>query len=153
MNANTDTGTDAKPEGLADEQQADLAALEAAAAGQQAGPVPVEQQAQAQAPSLAAVQMAGMAVGMLRPLICYAVPALRTAPAELWEPVPEGVAAVLEHYGASAEWMQSPWARLAISLAPLAAFAAMQAISQPEPAPSSKAVQIGTAQHVPEGQG
>lgn len=81
------------------------------------------------------MQMAAMAVGMLRPLICYAVPTLRDAPGELWEPIPEGVAAVMDHYGASADWMQSPWARLGFSLAPLAAYAAVSAMNKPKEEP------------------
>lgn len=120
------------------EQAADLAALQGmAAAGEQAAPGQPEQAEQQaiQPPSAAAMQMAAMAVGILRPIICFAVPSLRTAPDELWQPIPEGVAAVMDHYGASAEWMQSPWARLGISLAPLAAYAAMDAMSKPkEPA-------------------
>lgn len=120
------------------EQAADLAALQAAAAaGEPAAPgQPVEAEQQGpQPPSAAAMQMAVMAVGILRPIICFAVPSLRTAPGELWEPVPEGVAAVMDHYGASAEWMQSPWARLGMSLAPLAAFAAIDAMSKPKEPP------------------
>ena len=115
------------------EQAADLAALQAAAAGQEAAPgaaaEPIEQGPQP--PSAAAMQMAAMAVGILKPIICFAVPSLREAPGELWEPIPEGVAAVMDHYGASAEWMQSPWARLGLSVAPLCAFAAVQAMQAP----------------------
>lgn len=150
---------------VAAEQAADLAALQAAAAG--AAPAPggavVEADTGPQPPSAAALQMAGVAVGMLRPIVTYAVPSLRGAPDELWAPVPEGVAAVMDHYGASAEWMQSPWARLAFSLAPLVAFAAVSAMNEKpkaeaagEVAPQaaadqapaenlSKTVQIGTA--------
>lgn len=117
------------------EQAADLAALQGmAAAGEPAAPGQPEQadQPAIQPPSAAAMQMAALAVGILRPIVCYVVPSLRTAPDELWEPIPEGVAAVMDHYGASAEWMQSPWARLGFSLAPLAAFAAMDAMSKPK---------------------
>lgn len=117
------------------EQAADLAALQAAAAGAEPAPGAVaaaEGEAQAlQPPSAAAMQMAAMVVGMARPIVCFAVPSLRDAPGELWQPVPEGIACVMDHYGASAEWMQSPWARLGMSLMPLVAFAAVQAMKEP----------------------
>lgn len=126
---------------VADEQAADLAKLQA----QVQGEAPAAGQVQAQAqddggelppPSPAAMQIAGMAVGMLKPIVCFAVPVLREAPDELWQPVPEGVAAVLDEYGASAEWMRSPWARLGMSLMPLIAFAAVSAMNKPkEPEP------------------
>lgn len=122
--------------GAAAEQAADLAALQAAAAGAEPAPGAQVADAEAQAiapPSAAAMQMAAMAVGILKPIICFAVPSLREAPGELWEPIPEGVAAVMDHYGASAEWMQSPWARLGLSVAPLCAFAAVQAMNAPKP--------------------
>lgn len=127
--------TDDTSMGAAAEQAADLAALQAAAAGAEPAPGTVaEAEAQAVAPpSAAAMQMAAMAVGILKPIICFAVPSLREAPGELWEPIPEGVAAVMDHYGASAEWMQSPWARLGLSVAPLCAFAAVQAMKEPKP--------------------
>lgn len=118
------------------EQAADLAALQGmAAAGEPATPGQPEQAEPGaiQPPSAAALQMATLAVGILRPIVCYVVPSLRTAPGELWEPVPEGVAAVMDHYGANAEWMASPWARLGFSLAPLAAFAAIEGMkAKPE---------------------
>lgn len=124
------------------EQAADLAALTSAAA--EGAPQALEQapgQAQSnepQPPSAAAMQIAAMLVGIVRPIAIYAVPGLREAPAELWEPVPEGVAGVLDLYGANAEWMQSPWARLAFSLAPLAAFAAVKAMDEkPKAKPQS----------------
>lgn len=135
----TENSTDGQTiAGAASEQAADLAALQAAAAGAPPAPGAQPEQAEAgtiQPPSAAALQMAAMAVGMLRPIVCFAVPSLRAAPDELWQPIPEGVAAVMDHYGASAEWMQSPWARLGFSLAPLAAFAAMDAMSKPKEAP------------------
>lgn len=144
------------------EQAADLAALQSAANEATAPPAPGADQAQAttepQPPSAAALQVAALAVGMLRPIVAYAVPSLRSAPDELWAPVPEGVAAVLDHYGMQAEWMQGPWARLAFSLAPLAAFAAVEAMKdkpKPEPLaapvpgapaePGAKTVTIGAA--------
>lgn len=122
---------------IADEQAADLAALQAGAnpaQAAQAGPAVVDEAPTEQKPpSAQAMALAGMAVGMLRPLIVYAVPSLREAPDELWAPIPEGLAAVADQYGVAAEWMQSPWARLAFACAPLAAFGAMQAMSKPKP--------------------
>lgn len=124
------------------EQAAELAALTAAAnegaPGQPAAAEPEQQGPQP--PSAAALQVAGMAVGMLRPLLAYALPALRTAPEELWEPIPEGVAVVLDHYGMEAEWMQSPWARLGFAVAPLAAFAAIEAMKQPPKAEAAQTI-------------
>lgn len=125
--------------GMTPEQAADLAALTAGAAE------PVQDAAQQQAqqaanepqpPSAAALQIAAMAVGMLRPLLCYAVPSLKNAPDELWAPIPEGLGAVLDQYGASAEWMSTPWARLAISITPLAAFAAVEAMAAAKEKPT-----------------
>jgi hypothetical protein len=114
------------------EQAADLAALQQAAGGdagqvQQADPEPgtIPQ------PSEAAMQVAALAVGILRPVIAYAVPSLRAAPDALWEPVPGGVAGILDHYGIGIEALQSPWARLALACAPLAAFAAVEAMKEP----------------------
>lgn len=132
MSAAEDTDTSM---GAAAEQAADLAALQAAAAGAEPAPGAVaEAEAQAIAPpSAAAMQIAALAVGILQPVITFAVPSLREAPAELWQPVPEGVAAVLDHYGAAPEWMQSPWARLGLSVMPLVAFAAVQAMKEPKP--------------------
>lgn len=128
---------------IADEQAADLAALQAGANGAQAaqaGPAVVEEGGdEIKPPSAQAMALAGMAVGMLRPLIVYAVPSLREAPDELWAPVPEGVAAVMDEYGAAAEWMRSPWARLAFACAPLAAFGAMQAMKE-KPKPQAQAL-------------
>ena len=159
MRDDDETGDD-----IASEQRADLAALEAAA-GQagQGGPQPVQVQEQAQEPiqppSTAAMAAATMLVGIVRPLVDYAVPALRGAPDELWMPVPEGVAAVVDHYGGGAEWMRHPLARLGMALAPLAAYGAAmsikdkgkrppEALAPPEPGapalPGAKTVTMGT---------
>lgn len=122
------------------EQAADLAALTASANQENATQAAATGQPEAQAPqppSASALQLAAMAVGMLRPLIAYAVPALRNAPDELWEPIPEGVAGVLDHYGMQPEWLESPWARLAFAAAPLAAFAAIQTMNEKPKAPES----------------
>lgn len=129
-----------------DEQAADLAALQAAAGGApgpQGGAVAEQQAEGPPPPSAAAMQMAAMAVGIMKPIICFAVPSLREAPSELWEPIPEGVAAVMDHYGASAEWMNSPWARLGLSLAPLACFAAVEAMKdKPKAEPQAQAISL-----------
>jgi hypothetical protein len=144
------------------EQAADFAALQAAANEANAGPAaPGQPEAAPELapPSAASLQLAAMAVQMIKPLACFAVPALRSAPDELWAPVPEGVAGILDHYGlGESELLRSPWGRLAFSLAPLAAFAAMEAIKDkpkdkpadmleaplPPPAPeASKTVTFG----------
>lgn len=119
------------------EQAADLAVLQAAAGG---GVQPVTGAAPDDdaipEPSAAAMQVAQLAVSMMRPVIAYAVPALRSAPDALWEPVPGGVAGIMDHYGIGADAIKSPWARLALACAPLAAFAAMEAMKeQPSPKP------------------
>jgi hypothetical protein len=116
------------------EQAADFAALQIAANEADAGPVAPGQTEAAQEPappSAASLQLAAMAVTMLKPLISFAVPALQKAPDELWAPVPEGVAGILDHYGlGESELLRSPWGRLAFSLAPLAAFAAMESMKE-----------------------
>lgn len=137
----TNTDTQEVEQHLVDpERKADLAALHAAVSEQVQAQTPLQEPDRGpQPPSAAALQMATMAVGIIRPLVAFAVPALRSAPDELWSPVPEGVAAVMDHYGASADWMQNPWARLGISLAPLAAYAAvesMKAKPKDEPKPA-----------------
>lgn len=142
------TSTD-KPKNA--EQAADLAALQTQAA--EGAPAPGAPGAAPAQPGQNSLQVAALAVGMMRPIIGYAVPALRTAPEELWQPVPEGVAAVLDHYNLGADWMNSPWARLAVSLAPLAAYAAMNAekpddkpapLAAPVPAPDPAPAQAGS---------
>lgn len=122
------------------EQAADLAALRAAAAPVTAtGAAAPEQQVQ-QGPSAAALQVAELAVGMLRPVICFAVPSLRAAPGELWAPIPAGVAGILDHYEIGMDALKNPWARLAMACAPLGAYAAVQAMKeqqeQPKPDPT-----------------
>jgi hypothetical protein len=123
---------------VADEQAADLAKLQAQVQGEAPAQIDTTRAAETDdggelpPPSQAAMQIAAMAVGMLKPIVCFAVPVLREAPDDLWQPVPEGVAAVLDEYGASAEWMRSPWARLGMSLMPLMAFAAVSAMNKPK---------------------
>jgi len=111
------------------EQAADFAALQIAANESDAGPGQTDTAQEPAQPSQASLQLAAMAVTMLKPLISFAVPALQKAPDELWAPVPEGVAGILDHYGlGESELLRSPWGRLAFSLAPLAAFAAMESM-------------------------
>lgn len=120
--------------GASAEQAADLAALQAAASPQPVPGAPVADQAAEQGPpepSAAALQVAALAVGILRPVIAYAVPSLRAAPDELWAPIPGGVAGILDHYGVGLEALDNPWARLAMACAPLAAYAAVQAMQAP----------------------
>lgn len=123
---------DEKKPAMQPEQAADLAALKSGATAQ---PGPVQEEEVIQPPSQAALQMAAMAVGLAKPLVCFAVPSLQGAPDELWAPVPEGVAAVLDLYGANADWMKNPWARLGLSLMPLVAYAAVQAMNKPPEEP------------------
>lgn len=154
MNVWDNKSTDSMPKpgpapAMEPEQAADLAALAAAAQGDPAA-APDAQQAQQtsnepQPPSAAALQIAAMAVGILRPLAAYAVPSLKNAPDELWAPVPEGLAAVLDHYGASAEWMQSPWARLGLSLTPLLAFAAVESMKEAKQKPKAETITASVA--------
>jgi len=136
MNAPTE-----KPPAASAEQAADLAALTAAAQGEAPAPgAQADKPQEIQPPTEASMALAGMLVGMAKPIICYAVPSLKKAPAELWMPIPEGVAAVLDHYDmGESEFMRNPWARLAFSLAPLAAFAAINA--EPEEKPEQKAIE------------
>ena len=149
----SDTDTQDDTPAMADEQAADLAALIAGAkagAEPQAGAVEAKEGAQADPEELPPVSAQALAFGGLlvsigRPLVEYAVPSLRGAPDELWMPVPEGVGAVVDSFGVAAEWMRSPWARLGLSLAPLAAFAAVEAMKQPEkPAKALEAPAPGT---------
>lgn len=147
---------------IASEQRADLAALTAAAGQAEQGAQQQQVQEQADAPmpqpTAAALAAAAMLVSMGRPLVEFAVPALRGAPEELWMPVPEGIAAVVDHYGGGAEWMRHPLARLGMALAPLAAYGAAmsmqgkgksepQALAAPQPGapavPGAKTVTIG----------
>lgn len=124
-------GDDAPGREASSEQSADLAALQAMAAPEApAAGVPAAQAQEAQGPSAQAVQLAAVAVGVIRPLICYAVPALRTAPEALWEPLPLGVAGVLDHYDLG-EHFDNPWVGLAMASAPLAAFAVMESAKAP----------------------
>ena len=113
------------------EQAADLGALQAMAGTADGQEVEAASQTPSE-PGAQAMQLAAMAVSIARPLLCYAVPALRTAPDALWEPIPQGVAGVLDHYDLGAQ-INNPWIGLALCCAPLAAFAAMEsAKAKPE---------------------
>lgn len=130
-----------------DEQAADFANLQAQA-GIGQGQEPGQQIAQTgqdkpPPPSASSMQAAVIALGVLRPLICYAVPVLKTSPDELWQPIPEGLAAVLDHAGLQPEWMQSPWARLGFACAPLLAFAAIQSSKQADEKPKEPTTHDG----------
>jgi len=120
-----------------DEQAADLAALQAMAAPEaQAGQLqPVAEVPTG--PSVQSLQLAALAVSIIRPLAAYAVPALRTAPDALWEPIPQGLAGVLDHYDLS-EQINNPWIGLALASAPLAAYAFMEsAKAKPQDKPAA----------------
>lgn len=114
------------------EQAADLAALQQSAADAppppgQAAPGEAGQDAEPAPPSAGSLQAAAMLVGILRPLLGFALKSLKDAPDELWEPLPAGVAGVLDHYSVDgAEWLRNPWVRLAFCGAPLAAYVVAQ---------------------------
>lgn len=122
---------------MSSEQAADFARLQADAAPAPA-PAPTGQGGEAQAseqaqPSEASIRMAAVLLGMLRPVLCVALPALRSANDELWEPLPLGVAGVLDHYNATgAKWLQGPWMGLALCAAPLVGHCAMVELSKPK---------------------
>jgi hypothetical protein len=119
-----------------DEQAADLAALQAMAAPDApAAALQVQEQAPP-GPSVQSLQLAALAVSIIRPLASYAVPALRTAPDALWEPIPQGLAGVLDHYDLG-EHINNPWIGLALASAPLAAYAVMEsAKAKPQDKPT-----------------
>lgn len=129
----TDTGTE-KPADISAEQAADLAALEASVAGPAAPVVAHQVQDQGpQPPSAQAMGVAVMAMGALRPLLCHLVKGLDTAPDELWVPVTESTAGLLDHYGLARPELQGPWAKLGMSIVPLAGMVALSRMQNPEP--------------------
>ncbi len=124
----SNTETQEVERAIAGEQASDLAALQLAAGEGAGAPLaPTEAAPATREPNEKSKAVAIMLVGIVKPIACYAVPALRTAPDELWEPVPLGVAGVLDHYDI-AQHIDNPWAGLAMACAPLAAFAAMEAM-------------------------
>lgn len=161
-------------ENMSTEQAADLAALKASAADApptpgQAQPVEAGQDDGPAPPSAGSLQAAAMMVGMVRPLLGFAVKSLKDAPDELWEPLPAGVAGVLDHYSVDgAEWLRNPWVRLAFCGAPLAAYVVAQEMANkpaqaaiaapglgehlaapaPSEAPGARTVTIGAVQAV-----
>lgn len=125
-----------KPDAMSAEQGADFAAIQAAAAGAEVqAPAPgqeVAEQGPAK-PSAQAMGVAGMVIGVVQPLLCHTVRGLNTAPAQLWDPVTESVAGLLDHYGLARPELQGPWAKLGISILPLAGMVAIARMSEPAP--------------------
>lgn len=117
------------------EQGADFAAIQAAAAGAEVqAPAPGQEvAAEQQGPSSQALGLSAMVMAAGRPLLCHLVRGLNTAPDELWLPVMESVAGILDQYGLARPELQGPWAKLAISILPLAGMVAIARMSEPEP--------------------
>lgn len=131
-----DTVTEEKPGAMSAEQAADFAAIQAGAAGQVAEPVAGQVQEQGQQPPTAqALGVAAMVLGVARPLLCHMVKGLDTAPDALWEPVTDGVAGLIDHYGLARPELQGPWARFAVSVIPLAGMVVIHQMQNPEPEP------------------
>lgn len=125
-----------KPDAMSTEQAADLAAIRAAVAGADvAAPAPgqeVEEQGPAK-PSAAAMGVAAMVLGVAKPLLCHTVRGLDSAPDELWEPVTESTAGLLQYYGLDRPELQGPWAKFGVSLAPLLGMTILARMSEPPP--------------------
>ncbi len=132
------------------EQASDLAALQLAAGeGQGAPQALAEPEPERSGPSEKSLHVAALIVGIVRPIAGYAMPSLREAPDALWEPIPQGVAGLLDHYDLS-EHIDNPWAGLAMACAPLAAFAAMEAIkNKPQEAKPKEPGQLAAPAQVP----
>jgi hypothetical protein len=122
------------------EQAADLAALEAMALGQIQTPGAPPAPQGPPAPSAEAMGVAAMVMGVAQPLLMATVRGLNTAPIELWEPVTVSVAGLLEHYGLARPELQGPWARLAVSVVPLAGMAMLAQMQEPEKQPEKSSV-------------
>ena len=125
-----------KHQAMSAEQGADFRAIQAAAAGAEVQEPAPGQEVAEQGPAKPTAQAMGVAVmvmGVAQPLLCYAVRGLDTAPAQLWDPVTESVAGLLDHYGLARPELQGPWAKLAISVVPLAGMVALARMSEPEP--------------------
>lgn len=131
------TEADTATEGAADisaEQAADWAALQAGAAGAVTAPASQAQAEQGPPPPTAqAMGVAAMVIGAARPLLCHVVKGLDSAPDELWGPVTESTAGLLDHYGLARPELQGPWAKLAMSVLPLAGLVAIHRMQNPEP--------------------
>jgi hypothetical protein len=119
------------------EQAADLAAIMASVNGAEVAAAPAGQ-VQEQGPSAQAMGVAGLLVSIIKPIACVAIPGVKDAPEELWEPVAGGVAGLLDHYGLAHEALAGPWAKFGFSIAPIAGFVAIAMINQPKPQPLEK---------------
>lgn len=125
--------------GVSPEQAADLAAIRAGVAGEAvADPVGEGGELAPAAPSADAMGAAALVVGIAQPILCATVKGLKEAPAELWGPVTESMAGLLDHYGIAAE-IANPWARFAIACAPLAGFAMMARMEADKDKPKTDA--------------
>lgn len=123
-----------KPDAMSAEQGADFAAIQAAAAGADvAAPAPGQEVAEQQGPSDQALGVSALAVGAIKPLACHVVRGLDTAPDELWLPLIDSLAGVLDHLGLNRPELQGPYAKLAFSVVPLAGFVVLARVSEPEP--------------------
>jgi hypothetical protein len=114
------------------EQAADLAAIMASVNGAEVAAAPAGQVQEQQGPSAEAMGVAGLLVGIIKPIACVAIAGVKDAPDELWEPVAGGIAGLLDHYGLANEALSGPWAKFGFSIAPIAGFAAIAMINQPK---------------------
>lgn len=135
------------------EQASDLAALQLAA-GEGQGAAPVQgapgAEPERQGPSEQSKQLAVLIVGIARPLLCFALPVLKTAPEELWEPAPHGLAEFLEHYDLS-QHIENPWAKLAMGFVPLGVYAATEAMkAKPQEAKPKEPGQLAAPADIPQ---
>lgn len=129
-----DTDTDEKPGAMSSEQAADFAAINAAASGTVGDQVAGQVQEQGQQPpSAQALGVAAMFIGVARPLLCHTVKGLEGTPDELWAPVIESAAGLLDHYGLASPELQGPWAKFAVSIVPLAGMVVVYRMQNPEP--------------------
>lgn len=125
--------------GVSPEQAADLAAIRAGVAGEAVTDPAGEGGELVQAgPSADAMGAAALVVGIAQPILCATVKGLKDAPAELWGPVTESMAGLLDHYGIAAE-ISNPWARFGIACAPLAGFALMARMEAEKDKPKTDA--------------
>lgn len=153
MNQDDETQEGHQPEA---EQAADLAALQAAAAGAVpaaavAPGAPAGQAAPEQLPPPSAAAMAS-AVVMLKtfqPMVTALVPVLRNAPPEVWEPIPEGIAVLLDHFKANPAWLANPFVRAASALVPMAGFVALHMMQNPSPKKAKAAGEVIEAPPAP----
>ncbi len=134
----TEENNEARP-GVSPEQAADLAAIRAGVAGEAiADPVGEAGELAPAGPSADAMGAAALVVGIAQPILCATVKGLQDAPGELWGPVTESLAGLMDHYGIAAE-ISNPWARFGIACAPLAGFALMARMQEEENKPKTDA--------------